>query len=126
MDSEEIADRFFSFEEWTGEEIMYLIDELTEDMARDAGTRFDGYSGASSGLYIARAFLELGDAPEANQQAVEQFAVLARYALNSTYWGNETAPARPDDCDAEHRTVILALEAVSQLAPAEALECISA
>lgn len=116
MSIEEIMDRFFSFEEWTGEEIIFLIAELADGMARDSRHRFDGYWGAAAALRIARAFVELGDSPEANEVAAAQAGVLARYALDSVYWGNEEAPVRPEACDPEHRPLVLALEGIERAA----------
>lgn len=111
-----IRDRFGRFEDWTPQQITYLVGELADSMARDCRRRFDGYWGAAAALRIARSFVLFGDSPEANEEAAAEIGILARYALDSVYWGNEEAPVRPDDCDPEHRPLVLALEAIERAA----------
>jgi len=111
-----IQARFGRFEDWTPEQVAYLIGELADGMARDWRRRFDGYWGAAAALRIARSFVLFGDSPEANEEAAAEIGILARYALDSVYWGNEEAPVRPATCDPEHRPLVKALEAIEHAA----------
>jgi hypothetical protein len=104
--------RFGRFEDWTPEEVAYLIEALANGMAKDVRRRFDGYKGASLALRIASAFVEQGDKPETNGAALAYFGLLVQYALNSTYWGNSATPARPNDCDMECTALVAALTAI--------------
>lgn len=113
---EEIAFRHGQWPDWCHEEVEYLIEELASGMAADSGRYFDGYWGAAAALRIARAFVEFGDSPEANEVAAAQAGVLVRYALASVYWGNEEAPVRPDTCDPVHRQLVRALEGIEHAA----------
>lgn len=89
MNSNHFAARHGRFADWTPDEIALLLEEVETGMVRDFGDRFEGYWGIAAGLRIADAYLELGDSPGANKKAVAQIGVLVRYALDSTYWGDE-------------------------------------
>jgi len=104
------------FEDWTPEQVAYLIEELADGMARDWRSAFDGYWGAAAALRVASAYVERGDSPEANEAATAEIGILVRYALDSWYWGNDAAPVHPDDCDPEHRPLVLALEGIERAA----------
>lgn len=115
-EDEEIGFRHGQWPDWCHEEVEYLVEELASGMAADTRQYFDGYWGAAAALRIARAYIELGDTPEANEIAVAQIGVLVRYAMDSWYWGNEAAPVRPDDCDPEHRPLVRALQGIEHAA----------
>lgn len=100
------------FASWSNDEIAARVVELADGMGDDLCERFDGYWGAAVGLRIARAFIEMGDCPEANEVAVTQIGVLARYALDSAYWGNDDAPVTSADCDSTNRSTVEALVAI--------------
>ncbi|WP_227340124.1 hypothetical protein [Sphingopyxis sp. P8] len=110
------ATRLGRFDDWTEDEIAYLIHELGRGMGRDATDRFDGYWGAYTALSIAGAFVTHGDTPMANELAVAWMGALAAYALDSTYWGNENAPVTPGDCDPVHATAVCALSIIQHAA----------
>ena len=108
--------RLGRFEGWTDGEIAYLIEELGRGMGRDATARFDGYWGAYTALKIAQVFVLHGDTPMANELAVARMGAMAAYALDSTCWGNEAAPADPADCEAEYKTIVCALTMIEHSA----------
>ena len=113
---QQIASRLGSFEEWTECEITYLIRELGYGMGRDTTDRFEGYWGAHTALNIASVFVSQGDSPKANEVAVAWIGALVAYALDSTYWGNETTPTNPSDCDPEYKTIVCALTMIEHAA----------
>jgi len=88
MNSKDFIARLGRFEDWTPEQIAYLIGELADGMARDQMRRFDGYWGAAAALRMASAFVEHGDQPDAAEVAAAEIGILARYALDSTFWGS--------------------------------------
>lgn len=108
--------RFGRFEDWTPEQVAYLIEALADGMARDWMRRFDGYWGAAAALRIASAFVEHGDQPEAAEVAAAEIGILARYALDSTFWGNCVTPARPGNSDPEKRPLVRALQGIERAA----------
>tara|TARA_B100000678_G_C18184407_1_gene492507 strand:- start:233 stop:631 length:399 start_codon:yes stop_codon:yes gene_type:complete len=116
MTKEEMAARLGRFEDWTEGEIAYIIGELNGGMGLDRGERFDGYWGAHMALNIAQTFVSLGDEPRANEMAIAWIGALAAYALDSTYWDNETVPAQPGDCGPEYATVVCALSVIEMAA----------
>ena len=116
IDHEEIAAHLGRFDDWTPEQVAYLIEELADGMAKDWMRRFDGYWGAAASLRIASAFVELGDSPEANEVAAAEIGILVRYALDSTFWGNRVTPARPGNSDHEKRPLVRALQGIERAA----------
>lgn len=116
MNSRDYTARLGRFEDWTEGEIAYLIVELGGGMSLDRGERFDGYWGAHLALTIAKTFVSLGDDPKANEMAVAWIGALAAYALDATYWGNETVPAQPGDCAPEYGTIVCALSVIEMAA----------
>lgn len=104
MDSKDFIARLGSFADWTPEQVAMLLEEVQVGMAQDFGDRFEGYWGITAALRIADAYIEHGDCPEANEKAVAQIGVLVRYALDSTYWGDE------------HRDLRRALEVIENAA----------
>ncbi|WP_150125014.1 hypothetical protein [Tsuneonella mangrovi] len=113
---QQMAARLGRFEDWTEGEIAYMIRELGSGMCRDKTERFEGYWGAFTALKVANVFTSHGDTPMANELAVAWIGALAAYALNSTYWGNEVAPAGPADCEAEYKTIVCALTMIEHAA----------
>ena len=106
------------FEDHAPEDVLAIIDWMAKGMERDTASRFDGYRGAGAALNMARAFVVLGDCPEANAAAAAEMGAYAEYALDALYWtdsGDGMAVA-PDDAAAEWRATVKALIAMSHLA----------
>lgn len=106
------------FEDHAPEEVLAIIDWMAKGMEREAASRFDGYRGIGAALNMARAFVVLGDCPEANAAAAAEMGTYAEYALDALYWtesGDGMAVA-PDNAAAEWRATVKALIAISHLA----------
>lgn len=106
------------FEKRSPEQILALIDWLTEGMEADPCHLFEGYAGAITGLNIARSFVVMGDCPEANAAAAAEMGGFAEYALDSTYWTDSGEPmsVAPDDAAEMWQSTVKALVAMSRLA----------
>ncbi len=106
------------FHDHAPDDVLAIIDWMAKGIEQDAANRFDGYRGAGAALNMARAFVILGDCPEANAAAAAEMGAYADYALDSLYWteSGDSMAVAPDDAAAEWQATVKALIAMSRLA----------
>lgn len=121
MNREEIAARLGRFDDWRGEELEYILEELEGGMRREM--RPDGWSSfegaipalATPGLSLARLFVTQGDYPCTVRKAFPQIAEFATAALDNAFVRSNW-PDFEDGAWTAYRPLIRALEAIEQAA----------
>ncbi|KUO56514.1 MAG: hypothetical protein APF78_09295 [Sphingomonadales bacterium BRH_c3] len=118
---EDAIARFGRFDDWNWREIVYLIEELENGVLADVGPKpSDTFEGAepdlaAPGLSLARLFVTEGDWPYTALDAFPMIATLASALLDHSLVRSEW-PDFEDESWVNYRPVILALEAIEQIA----------